>query len=467
MTVSALAPRLRAAGPAAANVAAANVAAATAPVAAAPVTAVPAATAPDYVVAFRGLGIAALAATALFLTGLAATRALLGEAAVIASMASTFEAGGVAPGWLHAVLPSRLLAPAPHWDTFREADAGASVLRPELIADLAGILRPRESKQYVLVVGESGTGKSTAVRSAARSLPQPSGCVYFSAPELAASFSTGLALAVGFFRPFEPLASFYDWWGGQRGGHAGPSEEPGATWAALREALLRAAAVYRARHGRPAVLVIDAADYVAKKRPDFFGDLQDFAKVCADAGSLRVVFVSSEGVALPLMRASSAWSRSLKPPYEVRDIADGAAREFLVSRGVDDARGAAGEAVHTVAGGRFALLLDVASAAAAGKNIAAIRGELHVATSAVLKGLGLAPGHALFRELVAHGRVMSDAALDLAPADALAALLRANILALHPDGGYSFHARHVESFFRERGAAAAPAAEADTAAAAA
>jgi hypothetical protein len=207
--------------------------------------------------------------------GLVVTRAILGEAAVVARVTTTFEAGGVSPFWLYAWLPGQLLAPGqPHWDTFREVDADVHVRRPELVAELAALLRPRESKQYVLVVGESGAGKSTAVRNAARSLPWPVGCVYFSAPELVSSFSTDLALALGFFRPFEPLASLYDWWGGQRaaGGHAGQSDEPDATWAAVRDVLLKAAAAFRAKHGRPAVLIIDAADYVAKKRPSFFGD---------------------------------------------------------------------------------------------------------------------------------------------------------------------------------------------------
>ena len=43
-----------------------------------------------------------------------------------------------------------------------------------------------------------------------------------------------------------------------------------------------------------------------KRRPNrlcvFWGsDLQNFAKVCADMGTLRVVFVSSEGIVLPLV----------------------------------------------------------------------------------------------------------------------------------------------------------------------
>ena len=61
---------------------------------------------PDVGPALRSLAVAALAASAFFVIGLVATRALLGEAAVAARIASTFEAGGVAPGWLHAVLPT-------------------------------------------------------------------------------------------------------------------------------------------------------------------------------------------------------------------------------------------------------------------------------------------------------------------------------------------------------------------------
>jgi hypothetical protein len=81
------------------------------------------------------------------------------------------------------------------------------------------------------------------------------------------------------------------------------------------------------------VLVIDAADFVAKKNTKLFLDLQNFAKVCADMGMLRVVYVSSEGIVLPLLRASSSWSRALLP-YEVQDIDDARAVDYLINRGM-------------------------------------------------------------------------------------------------------------------------------------
>lgn len=372
--------------------------------------------------------------------GLLAAHSVLGDRAVIRSMVATFEAGGVTHGW-----PP--WAPTAHWDaSFGVTDARATVPRRALTAQLAALLRPEASSQYALIVGESGTGKSTAVRNAVRSLPTPKGAIYVAAPELVASFSVDLALATGFFTPFDPLRNFYGWWGGQAtpGGDAG--EEPRATWAVLRRALQSAAAAFRAKHGRPAALIIDAADYVAKQDPAFFLRLQDFAKVCADMGDLRVVFVSSEGAALPLMRASSAWSRALKPPFEVPDIDDDAAVAFLVGRGV--AQRGAEEAVRYVTGGRFSLLLDVASAAAA-KPIEAIRAELDVQTSAVLKKLGVGPTHAFFADLVEAGSVAVDKALDHLPDAALSSLLAANVVAMHPDGTITAQARHIESFLRK------------------
>jgi len=382
---------------------------------------------------------AAVIACVVAALGLAAAHAFGGEAAAVGRVVAAFEAGGARGRWW---------APAPPWDdAFRAKDARASVPRPELIADLAALLRPAATDQYVLVVGESGTGKSTAVRDAMRALPAPKGAVYFSAPELVGSFSRYLAIAVDYAPPFDPLASVWSRLGGQAPAARGAD---GVAWPELRGALQLAAARFHAKHARPAVLVIDAADYVAKLDATLFRDLQNFAKVCADAGSLRIVFVSSEGAALPLMRAASAWSRALKPPYEVQDIDDALAVDYLVGRGA--ARSAAQEAVRTVTGGRFALLLDVAGAARA-EAVAAIANELDVRTSTVLATLGLAPTHAFFRALDGGGRVKSDAALGLLPAAALAALLAENVIALHADGAYTAHARHVESFLRSRNAA--------------
>jgi hypothetical protein len=368
------------------------------------------------------------------LLGLVAAHFFLGEAAVSRSMVAAFEAGGAQVGWFWA--------PSLQWDiAFGAKDARASVPRPALVADLAQLMRPETTDQYALIVGESGTGKSTAVREAVRSLQSPKGAIYFSAPELAASFSSDLARAVGYAPPFDPLASVFSRLGGQPSASAG-----GAAWPLLRRALEAAATRFYAKHARPAVLVIDAADFVAKTDPHFLLDLQNFAKVGADMGTLRVVFVSSEGAVLPLMRASSSWSRALLP-YEVRDVDDAQAVGYLISRGM--ALSVAEEAVRTIAGGRFALLLYVASAAAM-KPLSDVRGELDVTMDSTIMDLKLLPTHAFFRALVTDGRVPSNSARIHFPIATLDALLKGNIIALHPDGAYTVRARHVESFLRRK-----------------
>jgi hypothetical protein len=386
--------------------------------------------------------VAAAAATLLFVAGLVAARAALGEAAVVASMVAAFEVGGLAPRLPGSTPTCAPWLPPRTWDDmFLSADARARVPRPALLAQLAALLRPSATDQYALVVGESGTGKSTAVRAAVRGLPAPKGVVYFSAPERVALFSNELAAAVGFFTPFNPLASFYSWWGGQSSRSQGA--ETHALWASLRAILPLAAAAFRAAHGRPAVLVIDAADYAAKKDPAFFRDLQDFAKVCADSGALQIVFVSSEGVALPLMRAASA--RSRMRVLEVPDIADADAEDYLVGRGV--AHAAAAAVVRDVAGGRFALLAQAAAAAAAG-TMDAFRDELGEETAATFAELQLLPTHALFTALLSAGRVRRSVALQMLGTDLLDTLLTRNVVALHADGAYTVHARHIECWLR-------------------
>ncbi len=101
------------------------------------------------------------------------------------------------------------------------------------------------------------------------------------------------------------------------------------------------------------MLVIDAADRVAEEDAKFFRTLQDFAKDCADDGILRVLFVAFEGVALPMLQSSSAWSRALDS-IEVGENSAEDALKYLESWGVeyDDAL----DAVKRITGGRFTLL---------------------------------------------------------------------------------------------------------------
>jgi ABC-type cobalamin/Fe3+-siderophores transport system ATPase subunit len=71
------------------------------------------------------------------------------------------------------------------------------VKRPQ-VNDIKALIRPASSSQYGVIIGENGSGKSTAVLGAIQELKEPKNVVYFHAPELTATFSEQLARSVGY-----------------------------------------------------------------------------------------------------------------------------------------------------------------------------------------------------------------------------------------------------------------------------
>lgn len=190
-------------------------------------------------------------------------------------------------------------------------DASATVERASLHDQLVELLRPQNTRQYAIVMGAPGTGKSTAIRKAAReSSSSVNGVVYYLV-QYPDNLSTGLAALLGCRK--STLAK----------------EEPRATWLQLEPQLLEGAAAFMLAHGRPATLVLDGVDVIAKEDPTFLDMLQNFARNAADAGVLRVVFVSSDGAASARLESRSEWSRAADP-LEVGDISDVQAVDFLV-----------------------------------------------------------------------------------------------------------------------------------------
>jgi hypothetical protein len=264
--------------------------------------------------------------------------------------------GGVAASVLYALRPSANVDAV--FDAFVRGacpdDYGQpavdDVPRPELHAALTRVLRPAATEQYVLIAGERGTGKSTELRRAAHEAGSDgangaNGVVYYPVSADVRYAARELAALVGFRANAAADAK-----GGaparrtvsQRahGERPPPTDaEPRATWARLGPALQAAATQFRSVYGRPATLVLDGVDRVAARDVDFLALLQDFASDCADAGALRVVFVSSDSTAAPaVMARRPAWSRAAaaSPETEVGDIPDGDAVRFVGRWGVTD-----------------------------------------------------------------------------------------------------------------------------------
>jgi hypothetical protein len=354
------------------------------------------------------------------------------ESAVVSSMCEVFERGGV-----------------PDWEKEFFADLAPGVVPRQALQDtLQALLYPDStlaSKSYAVVVGASGTGKSTAVRLAVRAVgsSRAKGAVYYLAPTGITSFSTGLMHALHYREPFSLLSPLRRLVIGEPKDSPdlqSPMPQPVASWRVLAPVLKAAAARFRARHGRPAVLVLDAMDLVAKEDPKFFTEVQNFAKEYADKGTLRVVLVFSDGRALPLLQGNSARTRAVMP-LEVGDISDKEALTFLKALEVDAVRAEA--LVREVAGGRFSLLLEHAPAA---QDVGAIVSMLHNRTDEVLTMARVLPTGQLFRVLLEKGSISSAVALRLLEQEKITLLLQSNILVAHPDGKYTFHSRHVESF---------------------
>ena len=206
-------------------------------------------------------------------------------------------------------------------------------------------------------------------------------------------------------------------------------------------------AAYLAKYGRPPVLVVDGADVLYKKNPEFLTDLQTLAKNAADANTLRVVFVMSEKAAFEMLQSHSHSSRS--KIFVVGDIDDNEAVKFLVANGVDKAN--AQDAVARITGGRFALLNDYVADHQDGLTNDQILANYHAATKDALVDAGIKATNPLFLA-VSSRQLESSEAKELVEPDKLAQLTRENVLTVNPSTRLvAFNSRHIQTFFTETG----------------
>ena len=350
------------------------------------------------------------------------------------NVVQTFESGGKL-GWD---------------DGFKMDDAKANIARPDVEKKLEKFFYPspagKLSASYILIVGEHGTGKSTAVRRVVREREGINGAIYVNVPEEVHLFGGVVAAAIGLpLLTVDVEGTLFRY---LKLDTNKVRDEPAGTWRKAAMAITQAASRFYDKHQRPAVLIIDAAERLAKDNPAFLTKLQDFAKDRTDEGSLRMVFVSSDGSVLEQLQSRSAWSRSLDP-FEVCDINDKDAVKFLKGEGVEEKQ--AEEAVRDITGGRFELLRKFVEGWAATGN-ESTRQELFKATRDAVESVGIGERHPLFDALVAQQRIDKSPAKRLFGDKAdttLRALLDKNIIAAHPDLTFTFHSRHVESFFKQ------------------
>ena len=281
-------------------------------------------------------------------------------------------------------------------------------------------------------------------------LEKPKGVVYFLPPTLVFGFSSALACALGYRRQVawaNRLVSLFQ--PGEIKEQAGTppaASEPYATWQALEPCLVRAAELYASKHGVPPVLVLDGMDLVAKDDAEFVVKMQNFAKKCADTGTLSVVLIFSSWRAPPLLQFSSAIKRA-GVVCEVGDISDEEARSLL-SKTYSVCDGDAAALVDHMSGGRFPLLIQCGLFS---NSLDAINRELDIKMRDSLRKVGVCATEPLFCKLLLASRIDMDTAHELLPKSKVQELLRLKILSAHPDGTYTFRDRHVTRFMERAG----------------
>jgi hypothetical protein len=308
--------------------------------------------------------------------------------------------------------------------------------RPEVVAEFKTLFLQPSEDTYFLIVGETGTGKTTAILDAVSDLKVPRGVVYFMAPAFPDHFVSNLARKLNYDPHALDLAGTLKRW------ITGRSQDVAKVdFSTLRKHLVEAAQAFKAKHGRQPVLIIDAADFIAKGDPQLMQRLQNFAKTEADAKRLRVFF-ANEGSVLPLMAASSSIKRARI--IEIGDIPDEQALKYLQSFQVPDDR--AIDAVANITGGRLIDLVQYKSAYSEYKSNADYREPFDNNIQSTLVRLNFQKDHALF-EALKSGAVSTSAAKAKVTAEQLAYLLKHNVLAQHADWSLSFHSRVVKTFF--------------------
>ncbi|CAG8564346.1 5604_t:CDS:2, partial [Paraglomus occultum] len=232
-------------------------------------------------------------------------------------------------------------------------------------------------RKYFLISGEYGTGKTTLVQNTIFNLQEPKGVVLFECSSDVKGFAEELS---------NHLDSNY----------------------------------YMKKYKPPIVLILDQVDRIAKEDPKFLRILQDFAKDCAEKGTLVIIFIASEGLVPQIMKSRSAWSRANIP----FDISDEEAVKFLQD-----------------SGGRFILLKEVQILNQVNpKNLVEkFKEQTFTQIKRDLDTVELPENHEFFIKLIEVDRIDIKNANTIIPLNMIHKLVEANILKENQDYTVSFH----------------------------
>ncbi|CAG8594227.1 2543_t:CDS:2, partial [Paraglomus brasilianum] len=201
------------------------------------------------------------------------------------------------------------------------------ILRPEVTEHLKKIFQPVQNHSYYHVVcGEHGTGKTTLTTKVAREIGK--GVIYVDTPADIEEFGNSFGKALNLIFDEDTMLTLrlkQKFFGDTK-------DEFDPKWKRALRAFKHASEVYKAKHGKPPVIVYDNIGKIVNENPKILDILQDDAKKNADGRKYIAVFVSSEGSVPRRMESRSAWSRAKKPVVEIGDLSKEESMEYLTKK---------------------------------------------------------------------------------------------------------------------------------------
>ena len=196
-------------------------------------------------------------------------------------------------------------------------DRVSYVTRPDIEGELIKVLHPSSSGRYFIVRGEVGCGKTRTIREMVKKQmdeSKHSGAPIYVLANQGQSFVDSLATAVDF--RFDEHLSVKYLLESLTGIRALPAKNDKEKLSRTLNAIEIAATKYRKLHNRPVVIVLDGIDKLKDRLPCCIDRLQEKAKLWADSGIVKMVFVSSdENLEKIMQRNQSEWSRAAAPVY--------------------------------------------------------------------------------------------------------------------------------------------------------
>lgn len=321
------------------------------------------------------------------------------------------------------------------------------IARDDLRLDQVLSGHPDNRGSYLVILGERGTGKSTAVRRTIYQQPHPKGIVYVECPEDVDDFPATLATVLK-FRPTTDLEGSLRRLTVEEEVQQSSSIRgrfPLYYTQGLRRHLVSASIKYRDTYGVAPVLIIDSAERLAKKASLLLDDLQDLAKSMADKHGLIFVFVASDFSLLSQMKPRSAFSRAFT--VEIGPVPDADAIKYLT--GHDIPQKEAEDVVRHITGGVFSEMESYIKTRKHSRfTYASYLDARDAELEATFQSIGVNPDQEVFRDLLTGPLTVSKCRTALG--SVVEDLLKRDILAAHVNHTYSFHNRHIQHWFSRK-----------------